>query len=50
MIRPITNPYSSIVMVFKKDDKWHMCMDFHALHKLTIKEKFLIPIIDDRFG
>jgi hypothetical protein len=24
-----------------------MCLYFHALNKLTIKGKFLIPIIDD---
>ena len=24
-----------------------MCLDFHTLKKLTIKEKFPIPVIDD---
>jgi hypothetical protein len=43
-----TNPYSSImVMVLKKEGTWHMCRKFHALNKLTIKDKFLIPVIDD---
>jgi hypothetical protein len=35
------------VMVLKKEGTWHMCPDFHALNKLTIKDKFPIPVIDD---
>jgi hypothetical protein len=34
-------------MVLKKEVSWHMCPDFHALNKHTIKDKFLIPVIDD---
>jgi hypothetical protein len=33
-------------MVLKKEETWCMCPDLHALNKLTIKEKFPIPIID----
>jgi hypothetical protein len=48
VIHPSTSPYSSpIVMVLKKEGSWRMCPDFHALNKLTIKDKFPIPIIDD---
>jgi hypothetical protein len=48
VIRPSTNPYSSlVVMVLKKEGTWCMWRDFHALNKLTIKDKFLIPVIDD---
>jgi hypothetical protein len=48
VIHPSTNPYSSpIVMVLKKEGTWCMCPDFHALNKLTIKDKFPIPFIDD---
>jgi hypothetical protein len=48
VIRPSTSPYSSpIVMALKKEGSWRMCPDFHALKKLTIKDKFPIPIIDD---
>jgi hypothetical protein len=48
VIRPSTSPYSSpVVMVLNKEGSWRMCLDFHALNKLTIKDKFLIPVIDD---
>ena len=48
VICPSTSPYSSpIIMVLKKEGSWRMCPDFHALNKLTIKDKFSILVIDD---
>jgi hypothetical protein len=48
VIRPSTSPYSShVVMVLKKEGTWRMCPYFHALNKLTIKDKFPILVIDD---
>jgi hypothetical protein len=43
-----TSLYSSlVVMVLKKEGTWCMCPNFHALNKLTIKDKFPNPFIDD---
>jgi hypothetical protein len=48
VILPSTSPYSSlVVMVLKKEGTWHMCPDFHALNKITIKDKFLIHVINE---
>jgi hypothetical protein len=50
VIHHSTSPYSShVVTVFKKQGSWCMCPDFHALNKLTIKDKFPIHVIDDLF-
>jgi hypothetical protein len=34
----------------RKEGNCHMHLEFYALNKLTIKEKFPIPVIDDLLG
>ena len=46
--RPNTSPCGSpIVLVRKKDGSWRMCIDYRALNKITIKNHYPLPCIDD---
>lgn len=44
---PPTSPCGSpIVLVPKKGETWCMCVDFHSLNKITVKNRYPLPIID----
>jgi hypothetical protein len=48
IICPSDNPYSSPVLRVKKGDvTWKMCVDYWELNRITVKDKFLIPVIDE---
>jgi hypothetical protein len=48
IIIPSQSSYSTpVVMVLKKYSSWSMCPNYRELNKITIKDKFPIPIIDE---
>ncbi|MEW5311153.1 MAG: hypothetical protein WDW38_002891 [Sanguina aurantia] len=47
-IRPSVSPYGApVLFVKKKDGSLRLCIDYRALNKLTIKNKYSLPRIDD---
>jgi hypothetical protein len=49
-IRPSASPWGAhIIFVPKKDGTQRMCVDYHSLNEVTIKNKYPLPRIDDLF-
>ena len=49
-IRPSHSPWGApVLFVKKKDGSMRMCIDYRELNKVTIKNKYLLPRIDDLF-
>jgi hypothetical protein len=46
-IEPSTSPYGSPVLFVSKDGGLRMCIDFRALNKQTVKNRYTLPRIDD---
>ena len=49
-IRPSISPWCApILFIRKKDDSLRMCIDYRQLNKVTVKNEYPIPRIDDLF-
>jgi hypothetical protein len=50
LIRPSMSPYGApVLFARKKDGTWRLCIDYRALNKITIKDKFPLPRAEDLF-
>ena len=48
LIRPSISPWGALILfVNKKDGSLRMCIDYHQLNKVIIKNKYPLPRIDD---
>jgi hypothetical protein len=49
-IHPSASPWGApVIFIPKKDGTQRMCMDYHSLNEVTIKNKYPLPRIDDLF-
>nr|GEZ13029.1 putative reverse transcriptase domain-containing protein [Tanacetum cinerariifolium] len=51
VIRPSSSPWGApVLFVKRKDESFRMCIDYRKLNKLTVKNRYPLPRIDDLFN
>jgi hypothetical protein len=49
-IHPSSSPWGApVIFVLKKDGTQRLCVDYHALNEITVKNKYPLSRIDDLF-
>ena len=48
-IRSTYSPWEALVLFVKKDNSMRLCIDYRELNKVTIKNKYPLPQIEDLF-
>jgi hypothetical protein len=49
-IRPSSSPWGApVLFVKKKDGSQRMCVDYRSLNEFTVKNKYLLPRVEDLF-